>query len=67
MIPTVFTPAFIFFGDHQRVIAAATIGGWSSFAANRTSARAADDRGSGREHVVLKRANLVIARLRTKE
>jgi hypothetical protein len=66
MIPTVFAPAFIYFSGHQRMIAAGTIGGWSSFAANRPS-RAADDRESGKEHVVLKRANLVIARLRTTE
>ena len=37
MIPTVFATAFIYFSGHQRMIAAATIGGWSSFAANRTS------------------------------
>jgi DHA2 family multidrug resistance protein len=32
MIPTVFTTAFIYFGGHQRVIAAATIGAISSLA-----------------------------------
>jgi MFS transporter, DHA2 family, multidrug resistance protein len=32
MIPTVFTAAFIFFGGHQRVIAAATIGALASLA-----------------------------------
>ena len=32
MIPTVFTSAFIYFDGHQRVIAAATIGGLSSLA-----------------------------------
>jgi len=32
MIPTVFTTAFVYFKDHQRVIAAAVIGGLSSFA-----------------------------------
>ncbi len=32
MIPTVFTAAFIFFGGHQRVIAAATVGALSSLA-----------------------------------
>jgi hypothetical protein len=35
MIPTVFATAFIYFSGHQRMIAARTIGGWSSFAANR--------------------------------
>jgi hypothetical protein len=63
----VFATALIYFSGHQRIIAAATIGGWSSFAANRTPSRAADDRESGKAHVVLKRANLVIARLRTTE
>ena len=51
MIPTVFATAFIYFSGHQRMIAAGTIGGWSTFAANRPS-RAADDRESGKEHVV---------------
>jgi DHA2 family multidrug resistance protein len=32
MIPTVFTTAFIYFGGHQRVIAAATVGALSSLA-----------------------------------
>jgi len=32
MIPTVFTAAFMFFGGHQRVIAAATVGALSSMA-----------------------------------
>jgi MFS transporter, DHA2 family, multidrug resistance protein len=32
MIPTVFTTAFIYFGGHQRIIAAATIGAISSLA-----------------------------------
>jgi DHA2 family multidrug resistance protein len=32
MIPTVFTTAFVYFAGHQRVIAAATIGGLSSLA-----------------------------------
>ena len=32
MIPTVFTTAFIYFGGHQRVVAAATIGAISSLA-----------------------------------
>jgi hypothetical protein len=65
MIPTVFATAFIYFSGHQRMIAAGTIGGWSSFAANRPS-RAAIGRAV-KNMSFLKRANLVIARLRTKE
>jgi hypothetical protein len=39
MIPTVCATAFVYFSGHQRMIAAAPIGGWSSFAANHTSVR----------------------------
>jgi hypothetical protein len=49
------------------MIAAATIGAGAASPRTVRPSRAADDRESGKKHVALKRANLVIARLRTKE